>query len=136
MYTEYDLGFHSLSVGIAINLPFLTQGHLVVRIDYHGLADILDGFRAGDNFGTSDGREGREDLGDITPPLLAETLVPVYGDGHAVGEAGLLLPPELAQLGAVDGVAVVVEGTVNGVLDPFVELLLRLVGEVEVGEEF
>lgn len=47
-----------------------------------------------------------------------------------------MLPAELAELGSIDSVTVVVEGTVMRVLDPLVELGLRLVGDVEVGEEF
>merc|ERR1712098_251198 len=105
------------------------------RIDNHVVVDILYQLVGSNDLGSGNCWERSQDLGDITPPLLAESLVPVNGDGHSVREAGLLFPAELSKLGAVDGISVIVERTINGVLDPLVELFLCRVGDVEVSEE-
>ena len=74
-------------------------------------------------------------MADVPPPMLAEAAVPVDRDAQAGGQACFLLPPELAQLGAVDGVAVVVEGPVVRVLDPLLEVLGRVVGDVHLAQQ-
>lgn len=97
-----------------------------------GLGAVRDRLLVGHDEAVDDDREGAEDLANVAPPLLTELLVPVDGDAQTVGEAGLLLPAELAQLGAVDSVTVVVEGTVVGVLDPLLELLGGVVGNADL----
>lgn len=96
------------------------------------LRAVRNGLLVGYDEAVDDDREGAEHLADVAPPLLTELLVPVDGDAQAVGETGLLLPAELAQLGAVHSVAVVVERTVVGVLDPLLELLGGVVRDADL----
>ncbi|KFY44487.1 hypothetical protein V494_01461, partial [Pseudogymnoascus sp. VKM F-4513 (FW-928)] len=121
---------------VSLGAVGLLEGHVIVLVNDHVAIQVIHDDVAGSNdLLVLDLGEGGEDLGDVAPPLLAERLVPLDGDANALLERGLLVPAEVAQLGAVDGVAAVVEGAVVGVLDPLVELLLGLVGDLEVGEE-
>jgi hypothetical protein len=115
----------------------LLQGHVVVLVDDHVAIEVIDDDVArGNDLLVLDLGEGREHLGDVAPPLLAEGLVPLDRDADALLEGGLLVPAEVAQLRAVDGVAAIVERAVVRVLDPLVQLLLRLVRDLEVGQQF
>lgn len=100
-----------------------------------GLGRVRDGLPVGHDLGAGDDGEGTEHLADVAPPRLAEAAVPVDRHGQAVGEAGLLIPAQLPQLGAVDGVPVVVEGPVVRVLDPLGQLLVRVVRDAHLGEQ-
>lgn len=114
----------------------MLQSHVVVLVDDHLAVEVAnnDVARCNDLL-VLDLGEGGEDFGDVAPPLLAECLVPLHGDADALLEGGFLVPAEIAQLRPVDGVAAVVERAVVGVLDPLVQLLLRLVRDLEVGEQ-
>lgn len=92
---------------------------LLVR---HDLVAVHDGERA-------------EHLADVAPPLLAELLVPLDRDAQPVGEAHLLVPAELTEFSAVDGVPVVVERPVVRVFDPLGKFLWRRVRDAELREE-
>lgn len=79
--------------------------------------------------------ERAEDGRDVAPPPVTVALVPVHGDLETLLEGGLLCPAELLELGSIDGVSVVVEGAVVGVLDPLLELGRVLVVDAHLGEE-
>lgn len=114
----------------------LLEGHIIVLVNDHVAIQVIDDNITGsDDLLVLDLWEGGQDLGDVTPPLLTESLVPLDSDANTLLERGLLVPTKVAELRAVDSVAAVVEGTVVGVLDPLVELLLGLVGDLKVGEE-
>lgn len=109
---------------------------MIFAVHNHVVLDVLNWLLAGNDIRSGDSWERSEDLGDITPPLLAESLIPVDRDGHTLREGGLLLPAKLSQLGSVYSISVVVERTINGMLDPFVKLLLCAVRDIEVCKEF
>ena len=78
---------------VPINLSFLAcKSHLLILINHHLVTNLLNRFLTGNNFCASHSREGRQDLGDIAPPLLSKSLVPINRDGHSIREACLLLP--------------------------------------------
>ena len=94
----------------------------------------------GNDLAPSNNRKRREHLGDVPPPPLAEPHIPLDRPPQALLKPRLLLPPQPAQLGRVDGVAVVVEGPVVGVFYPagdgflaFFLLLLLFLFRVEIG---
>lgn len=99
------------------------------------LRRVGDGLSVGVDLDSFDNGEGTEDMADVTPPLLTEAAVPLDCLLQTVGKRSLLVPAELTQLGAVDGVAVVVEGPVVGILDPLAEVLGRLVWNAKLGQE-
>lgn len=114
----------------------LLEGHVVVLVNDHVAIQVIDhNITSRNDLLVLDLWEGRQDLGDIAPPLLTERLVPLHRDANSLLKRRLLVPAEVTQLGPVDGVAAVVEGAVVRVLDPLVQLLLCLVGDVEVGEQ-
>jgi hypothetical protein len=120
---------------LSVHLPLLRQRHVVLAIHNHVFLDILDSLFAGNDFCSGGCRERCENVGDVTPPLLTESFVPIDSDGHAIREAGLLFPAELSELGSVDCISVIVERTIVGVLDPLVQLLLGCVRNVQVSQE-
>ena len=69
-------------------------------------------------------RERREHLADVPPPPLAKPHIPLHGPPQPLLKPRLLLPPQPAQLGRVDGVAVVVERPVVCVFYPAGDLSL------------
>ncbi len=134
-----------IDLGSSFSLTYLNHlssqdlgldGHLVVLVNDHVTSNIVD-----DNalvlhqLLVLESWERSEDLGDITPPLLTELLVPLDGDGESLLERSLLVPAQVAELGAIDGVAAVVEWAVVSVLDPLVEFLLGGVWDLEVSKE-
>lgn len=80
-------------------------------------------------------RERRQHLGNIAPPLLAKLAVPLHRDVQALSEGGLLIPAQLAQLGTIHSIAVVVEGPVMRVFHPLLHVLLRLVRDAKLGQQ-
>ena len=89
----------------------------------------------GDDLEAADNREGCEHLADIAPPLLAEPLVPINCNLETLGEARLLLPAQIPELGTINSIAVVVEGSVVRVLDPLAELLRGVVRDAHLRQE-
>ena len=71
-----------------------------------------------------DNRERGEHLADIPPPPLAKPHIPLHGPPQPLLKPRLLLPPQPAQLGRVDGVAVVVERPIVCVFYPAGDLSL------------
>ncbi len=119
-------------MAVAVHLDGLALRRLCVD----RLGDVADGLVVRDHLGGfCDDGERAENLADVAPPRLAEAAVPVDSDAQTFGERGLLVPSELAQLGAVDSVAVVVERPVVRVLDPSLELLGRVVRDAHLLEE-
>lgn len=68
-------------------------------------------------------RKRRQHMAYIPPPLLAILDIPVYCLTQPIVQVGLLGPAEFAELGGVDGVAVVVERTIVCVLNPLAEVV-------------
>jgi hypothetical protein len=81
------------------------------------LVDVHNWLLTGNDLGSLHSWERSQDLGDITPPLLAKSLVPIDGNSHSVRKTGLLLPTKLSQLGSVNSISVIVERTITSVLD-------------------
>lgn len=112
------------------------KGHVVVLVDDHVSSNILDdNGLVLDQLLVLESWEWSENLGDVTPPLLTELLVPLNGLGESLLERSLLVPSQVTELGTIDCVAAVVEWAVVGVLDPLVELLLGGVRDLEVCEK-
>ena len=74
-------------------------------------------------------------MADIPPPRLPEPPIPVHRPAQTLLDARLLLPAQPAQLGAVHGVAPVVEGPVVRVLHPTAVLLGRVVRDAHGRED-
>jgi hypothetical protein len=115
---EYDANVQDLSVCLDLTLN-------VLNLNILGLDNLL----------AFDLWEWSEDLGDVTPPLLTEILVPLDGDRQTCLKRSLLVPAKVSKLGTVNRITSVVERTVVGVLDPLVKLFLGPVGNAEALKE-
>lgn len=135
-FSEATLTCTQIPVGLSLGSVDSLEDHVIVLVDDHVTSDILN------NNGlvlnqllVLESWEWSENLGDVTPPLLSKLLVPLDGLGKSLLERSLLVPAQVAKLGAIDGVAAIVEWAIVGVLDPLVKLLLGRVWDLEVCEK-
>jgi len=96
---------------------------------------IRYGLMVAHNLSTGNHWERAEHLPNVTPPVLSKLAIPLHRDAQTFSEAGLLVPAELTELGAVDSVPVVVERPVVCVLYPLGEILGRLMRDTDLGQQ-
>lgn len=80
-------------------------------------------------------RVSLEEVLDVAPPGLAVCSVPLDGQAEALVESGLLLPSKTLELGAVDGVASIVKGSIADMLHALVQVGFGFRRSTKDGEE-